>query len=307
MEAMAKEPVIENRRARFNYEILETFEAGLVLQGYEVKSVREGKANLRDGFAVVEEGEVWLHNVHISPYQSKIPFHLDPVRRRKLLLHRHEIKRLTGKVQEKGLTLVPLKLYFKRGYCKLLIGLGRGKRTIDKRRTIMERQAKREIERALKYTMLLLAALLGAACGPSGQETPPTEPVGVYLLNARGELERRETEGKDPLAAATRLLNEGGEGLDSPLPKPGAILAAEKEGELVVVRLDPSALDYRGGARVEELFVGAIVLTYGRLPGVKSVRISVEGKPIDALPEGLEIKEPLTAEQFADLVVEPSS
>ena len=140
--------IAQNRKARFDYFIFETWEAGVILSGSEVKSLREGRANLRDSFARVEEGEVFLYNLHIPPYDQGSHFNPDPVRTRKLLLHQREIKRLIGKTQERGLTLVPLKIYFKRGWVKVEIGLAKGKKTVDKRRQIAEREAKREMERA---------------------------------------------------------------------------------------------------------------------------------------------------------------
>jgi len=140
--------IAQNRKARFDYFIFETWEAGVILSGSEVKSLREGRANLRDSFARVEEGEVFLYNLHIPPYDQGSHFNPDPVRTRKLLLHQREIKRLIGKTQERGLTLVPLKIYFKRGWVKVEIGLAKGKKTFDKRRQIAEREAKREMERA---------------------------------------------------------------------------------------------------------------------------------------------------------------
>ncbi len=153
---MAKEEdgykvVSDNRQARYQYEILETYEAGIQLQGTEVKSIREGRANLRDGFALVRGGEAWLMNVHVSPHESAGQFFQhDPRRNRKLLLHRKEINKLIGKLEQQGLTLVPLKLYLKRGKVKVSLGLGRGKKLYDKRESLKGRQAKREIERALK-------------------------------------------------------------------------------------------------------------------------------------------------------------
>jgi SsrA-binding protein len=143
--------ITDNRQARYQYEILETYEAGIALVGTEVKSLREGRVNLRDGFALIREGEVWLHNVHVSPHESAGPaFNHDPLRTRKLLLHRGEISKLIGKTEQKGLTLVPLKMYLKQGRVKVLIGLARGKKLHDKRDSLKEKQAKREIERVLK-------------------------------------------------------------------------------------------------------------------------------------------------------------
>lgn len=143
--------ISDNRQARHQYEILETYEAGVELKGTEVKSIRDGKVNLRDGYALIRAGEVWLHNVHISPHSStnKV-FNHDPRRTRKLLLRRDEIRKLIGKVEQKGLTLVPLKIYLKSGWVKVHLALARGKKLHDKRETLKRKQEKREIERALK-------------------------------------------------------------------------------------------------------------------------------------------------------------
>ncbi len=143
--------IADNRQARFLYEILETYEAGLALRGTEVKSIRQGKVNLKEGYALVRGEEVWLHNVHISPHDTAglINNH-DPLRTRKLLLHKDEIRKLIGLTEQKGLTLVPLKLYLKKGYIKLSIGLARGKKLHDKREDLKRKQEKREMERALK-------------------------------------------------------------------------------------------------------------------------------------------------------------
>jgi SsrA-binding protein len=143
--------VCDNRQARFLYEILETFEAGIELRGTEVKSIRQGKANLRDGYALIRNGEAWLHNVHISPHESAAQiFNHDPRRTRKLLLHAQEIRKLIGNVEQKGLTLVPLKMYLKRGWLKVTIALVRGKKLHDKREDLKRKQEKREIERVVK-------------------------------------------------------------------------------------------------------------------------------------------------------------
>jgi len=142
-------PTVRNRRARYNYEILETFECGIMLEGSEVKSLRDGKANLQDSYARIRDHEVWLHGMHVAPY----PFsrdELDPVRPRKLLLHRREIDELTRQTAERGMTLVPLQLYFKDHRVKVELGVARGKRTYDKRRTLAERDARRDIDRAMK-------------------------------------------------------------------------------------------------------------------------------------------------------------
>jgi len=139
-----------NRKARHEYEILDTFEAGIALRGPEVKSIRAGKIGFQDAHARVERGEVWLHRLHISAYEPATRNNEDPLRPRKLLLHRHEIRRLIGKVEEKGLTLVPLELYLKRGLVKVTIALARGRKTYDKRdklrRETQEREARRAIE-----------------------------------------------------------------------------------------------------------------------------------------------------------------
>jgi SsrA-binding protein len=144
------ELIADNRKAGFDYAILETFEAGLVLVGTEVKAIREGRANLRDSFCRVESGEVYLYNMHVSPYSHRGSADHEPTRKRKLLLHREEIRKLTGKTSEKGLTLVPLRLYFKNGRIKAAIGLARGKNTIDKRETMRRREAERETRAAVK-------------------------------------------------------------------------------------------------------------------------------------------------------------
>lgn len=140
---------ITNRRARHDYHVLDTYECGIVLLGSEVKSIRDGRANLQDSYARVEDGEVWLHGMHVSPYSFARDQH-DPTRKRKLLLHRGEIDRLLGKTAEAGVTLVPLKVYFRDGLAKVELALARGKRRWDKRDAIAKRDAQRETERALK-------------------------------------------------------------------------------------------------------------------------------------------------------------
>jgi SsrA-binding protein len=146
-----KQVVATNRRGRFEYEILDTFEAGMVLIGPEVKSLRDGRANLGDAFASIHHGELWLEKLHISPYEAATRDNpTDPQRRRKLLLHRHEIDRLVGKVAEKGLTLIPLGLYFLRGRAKVELALARGKHRHDKRATIKQREGDREARRAMR-------------------------------------------------------------------------------------------------------------------------------------------------------------
>lgn len=142
--------IAQNRKARYDYHALDTWEAGIALQGTEVKSLRDGKANLLDSYARVDGGEVYLHNVHIGEYDQGNQFNHEPMRKRKLLLHRHEINRMRGQVEEKGLTLIPLKLYFKKGRAKIEIALAKGKREYDRRQDIAKRDARRDMERDLK-------------------------------------------------------------------------------------------------------------------------------------------------------------
>jgi len=142
--------VASNRRARHEYDILDTIEAGIVLTGTEVKSVRAGKCSLQDGFAIVRRGEVTLKGVHIAPYQQGSIHNADPLRDRRLLLHQREIRKLTTQLQERGFTLVPLRIYFKRGYAKIELGLARGRHTYDKRRKLREDDEKRRTDEALK-------------------------------------------------------------------------------------------------------------------------------------------------------------
>ncbi|MCP5464471.1 MAG: SsrA-binding protein SmpB [Deltaproteobacteria bacterium] len=142
--------ICENRKARFEYEIAETFEAGVVLTGSEVKSLRAGKANLTDAYADIRNEEAFLQQAHIEPYEKGGYANHEPKRTRKLLLHRKEISRLIGQTQAKGMSLVPLKMYLKNGLVKVLLGLGKGKKTIDKRRTIKDREVKRDLDRAVK-------------------------------------------------------------------------------------------------------------------------------------------------------------
>jgi len=143
----ADKVVATNRKAFHHYEVLETFEAGLVLRGTEVKSLRESQVNFKDCYAAVDNDEVWLIGCYISPYHHGSDANHDPERRRKLLLHRREIARLVGKVAERGLTLIPLRLYFKAGRAKCELGLARGKKLHDKRASLREREAKREMDR----------------------------------------------------------------------------------------------------------------------------------------------------------------
>jgi len=143
--------VVQNRRARHDYDILETYEAGIALKGTEVKSLREGKVSLQDAYAKVEDGEVWLYQMHISPYEQGGRFNHDPKRPRKLLLHKYEIRKLIGRTQERGLTLIPLKVYFNdRGIAKVELALAKGKKLYDRRREIARRIEERDVERALK-------------------------------------------------------------------------------------------------------------------------------------------------------------
>src|SRR6058998_4126150 len=142
--------VADNRKARHDYHLLETFEAGMVLLGTEVKAIREGRVNLRDSFARVEDGEVFLYNVNISPYSHRGYADHEPLRRRKLLLHRDEIRKLIGKTVERGMTLVPTRMYFKGGRVKVAISLARGKKDYDKRETVKRREADRETRAAIK-------------------------------------------------------------------------------------------------------------------------------------------------------------
>ncbi|WP_022847384.1 MULTISPECIES: SsrA-binding protein SmpB [unclassified Desulfurobacterium] len=145
-------PEIKNKKAFYDYEILEKYEAGIELKGTEVKSLREGKANLRDSFVRIDNNEAYLFNAYIAPYTHGNLFNHEPTRRRKLLLHKREIKRLLGKSQEKGLTIVPLRMYFnKRGKVKVEIALAKGKKLYDKRETIKKREQEREAQKALKY------------------------------------------------------------------------------------------------------------------------------------------------------------
>jgi SsrA-binding protein len=148
---MAEDRVVAtNRRARHEYEILETLEAGLVLRGTEVKSLRDGQVNFKDSYATVRNGEAWLRGCHISPYSHGTDANHEPERDRKLLLHKREITRIVGKTAEKGLTVVPLKVYFKQGRIKIELGLARGKKLHDKRATLRERETRREMEKAAR-------------------------------------------------------------------------------------------------------------------------------------------------------------
>jgi len=147
MKSSSRKVIVQNRKARHDYHILETFETGISLQGTEVKSLRDGRANLKDAYAAVRDNEVWLHGVHISPYSHGNINNHDPERDRKLLLHRQEIRRLIGKTKETGLTLIPLQLYFTRGKVKVQLALAKGKKQYDKRQAIAKRDADREMKR----------------------------------------------------------------------------------------------------------------------------------------------------------------
>jgi len=142
--------IIKNKKARFEYEIIDTFEAGIVLKGTEVKSIRDRKVSIQESYAKIVKGEVFVTGMNIAVYTMGNRFNHDPARDRKLLLHRHEIKRLTGKLQERGYTLIPLKLYFKNGRVKILLGLGRGKTKYDKRVAIQKRDVERDLDRELR-------------------------------------------------------------------------------------------------------------------------------------------------------------
>ena len=147
---LAQDNIAENRKAYHDYHILETFEAGIALLGTEVKAIREGRVNLRDSFARIDDGEVFLYNVNISPYSHRGYAEHEPLRRRKLLLHRDEIRKLIGKTVEKGMTLVALRMYFKNGRAKVAVALAKGKKEYDKRETIKRREADRETRAAVK-------------------------------------------------------------------------------------------------------------------------------------------------------------
>lgn len=147
---VAEKTVCENRKARHDYFIHETYEAGIELFGTEVKSLRAGRANLKDAYGAVKKGELFIEGMHISPYEQGNIFNRDPLRPKKLLMHKSEIMKLFGKTREKGFTLVPLRVYFKRGRAKMEIALASGKHTFDKRRTLADKEMKRDVERELK-------------------------------------------------------------------------------------------------------------------------------------------------------------
>jgi SsrA-binding protein len=140
----------QNKKARHDYFIEDTYEAGIVLTGTEIKSIRRGRVNLKDGFARIRNGEAWLYNVHISEYEQGNRYNHDPLRTRKLLLHRAEINKLLGHTKVQGYSLIPLRLYLKGGFCKVEIGLAKGKKNYDKRESIKQRDAQREMQRALR-------------------------------------------------------------------------------------------------------------------------------------------------------------
>lgn len=142
---------ILNRKARYDYELLDKFEAGIVLTGTEIKSIRNGQANLKDSYAIIKNGEAILLNMHISEYKQGNVFNHDETRTRKLLLHKNEIKKINDKISIKGLTLVPVKLYFKEGKAKIELAIARGKHTYDKKETIKQRDIEREVKKSLKY------------------------------------------------------------------------------------------------------------------------------------------------------------
>jgi len=150
MAGERKKIVSTNRKARHDYFIEETYEAGIALVGTEVKSIRQGKINIKDGYAQVENGEVFLYNVHISPYEQGNIFNRDPLRARKLLLHKNEIRKLIGYVQQKGYALIPLSFYLKNGLVKVELGVGIGKKKYDKRQVLAEKDAERRIEREFR-------------------------------------------------------------------------------------------------------------------------------------------------------------
>lgn len=142
--------IAQNKKARHDFQVEETFEAGMVLTGTEIKSIRNRRVNLKDSFARVTEGEVWMSNLHISPYEQGNRYNHDPVRARKLLLHRKQINELIGLTSQQGYTIVPLKIYIKNGVAKVLIGVGKGKKKYDKREDLKQKDANREIQRAMK-------------------------------------------------------------------------------------------------------------------------------------------------------------
>ncbi len=147
----AQKTIADNRKALYDFHVVDTVEAGLVLYGTEVKSIREGRVNLRDSYGKVEDGEIWVYNVNISPYSHRGYADHEPLRRRKLLLHKDEIRKLIGKTAERGFTLVPLRLYYKNGRVKVALSLAKGKTAPDKRETIRRRETERETRQAIKH------------------------------------------------------------------------------------------------------------------------------------------------------------
>jgi len=145
---MAQKVVASNRQARYNYDIIETYEAGIELKGSEVKSIRAGRVSLKNSFAIADAKELYLYNCHISPYEKTTSFVVDPKRRRKLLMHKRETMRLLGRTSQKGHTLIPLKLYFKKGLCKIELALAKGRRLYDKREKIKRKESIRELKKA---------------------------------------------------------------------------------------------------------------------------------------------------------------
>ena len=141
--------IVQNKKARHDFEILATYEAGMVLTGTEIKSIRSGRIQLKDGYGKIQEGELFLHDIYISPYTQAGPFNHDPTQPRKILLHKKEIQKLYGKTQEKGLTIIPLRVYLKNGKAKVELGVGRGKRKYEKREELRRQDAKKEIQRSL--------------------------------------------------------------------------------------------------------------------------------------------------------------
>jgi len=142
--------ISENRKAFHDYHIEDRIEAGIILTGTEIKSIRNGRVNLKDSYARLDNGEVWVHQMHISPYEQGNRYNHDPLRPRKLLLHRSEINKLIGRIQQQGLTLIPIKIYLKKGMAKVELAVGQGKKNYDKRQALAEREGKRDIERALR-------------------------------------------------------------------------------------------------------------------------------------------------------------
>ena len=142
--------IVQNKKARHDFEILATYEAGMVLTGTEIKSIRAGRIQLKDGYGKIKNGEIFLHDIYIAPYTQAGPFNHDPTQPRKLLLHKKEIQKLYGKTQEKGLTIIPLRVYLKSGKAKIELGVGRGKRKYEKREELRRQDAKKEIQRSLR-------------------------------------------------------------------------------------------------------------------------------------------------------------